>query len=1199
MSLAVSIIIPAHNAAATLAETIASVQAQTLPAWEVIIVENGSTDGTASLAAELAVSDSRIRATTCPEKGVSRARNHGVELARHEWLLFLDADDWILPQFLATMTAILGSDPTLDAVHCGWRRVSPAGGVMFEEYGSDDVDLFPLLSRTCPFAIHACLVRRSRVTECGGFDASLRTCEDWDLWQRIARAGARFAACPEILAVYRARPQSASMDGRQMMADGLQVIARAFGPDLRVPQPLPCYERGLPPDTLPAARVDNLIWQAGLLLGAGHEANDIFTVIAGDPPVDVDPDAAASSLFEAVLLPTARMPDAWWRLLLWICPQLERFLAALEAHTQQRGLARTILSTLERRAIRSNSVPRPVTIGRVHGITLELAAPFTDLTLGPPVERLHCRVQLQGEFLGELELPVCDGFLPADVLADAVAAEFSWPILGRFFRQTLYPQLNVARAADGWTVRRGSTVLARALESVDQPGWETVHDAAGWPLFVQEAWGLAAVPEAAFYTLERAERRAETPGGLPADAEWLVVDLLDALPARRAVRPHVDLVLTVAGVPVARVPLIVPKRTLTAGTIRAALTIESGFELCRACVREALLQRPLETGGSLRDRLKDARARRLRAPAPAALDTAAGFMPGVEAVVPTSMRSHPDVIFWARHPHAPCGTSASRRTMLPRGAWNDLQRVASAAGGQLLAGPGPNGTAHTVLYAPELVWRPARERRPVGAGVPGTTSAAACDRRYFEELFASSADPWGYTSSYEQRKYEQTLQLIPPRRFHRALELACAEGHFTVQLAPRVGHLLATDISTHALDRARQRCAGLPHVDFQQLDLVADALPEGTFDLIVCSEVLYYTGSRASLEVVADKLASALAPGGCLVSAHALVRVDDATRPGFEWDTPFGAQTISTVFGEVPALQLAQELRTPLYRVQLYQRTPAWRRWLRPAPLVQDVAMATPLPPDVAEQVRWEPEPPVVTPEPGRLTDRLPILMYHRIATDGPTQLGRYRLAPEQFEVQLRYLQENNYTSATLEEWRAAAEIKRPLKGRRVLLTFDDGCVDFLTTAWPLLRKYGFGALVFLPTNEIGGHCRWDARHGDPAPVMDWADLRALQKEGVEFGSHTATHPMMTGLTLEELAREALRSRAEMEEQLGTAVTSIAYPFGATDRIVENVCGAAGYLFGLTCAHRLCETEDRLLALPRLEVSSTLTLDEFADMLTD
>src|ERR671930_271081 len=121
------------------------------------------------------------------------------------------------------------------------------------------------------------------------------------------------------------------------------------------------------------------------------------------------------------------------------------------------------------------------------------------------------------------------------------------------------------------------------------------------------------------------------------------------------------------------------------------------------------------------------------------------------------------------------------------------------------------------------------------------------DRNYFEGLFATRTCPWDYTTDYEKTKYRQTLELLPRRRFRRALELGCAEGHFTIQLAPRVEKLIAADISVIALKRVAARCAGCRNISFEHIDLTREALPE-RLDLIVCSEMLYYVGEIEQLQ---------------------------------------------------------------------------------------------------------------------------------------------------------------------------------------------------------------------------------------------------------------------------------------------------------------------------------------------------------------
>ena len=106
--------------------------------------------------------------------------------------------------------------------------------------------------------------------------------------------------------------------------------------------------------------------------------------------------------------------------------------------------------------------------------------------------------------------------------------------------------------------------------------------------------------------------------------------------------------------------------------------------------------------------------------------------------------------------------------------------------------------------------------------------AGGNSRKEFWELFFETKDPWNYGSRYEQVKYEQTLSLLPDAALGRALEIACAEGMFTEKLAPRVGHLFASDISSKALQRAAQRCAAYNNVEYLQLDLIEDDLPAGT-----------------------------------------------------------------------------------------------------------------------------------------------------------------------------------------------------------------------------------------------------------------------------------------------------------------------------------------------------------------------------------
>jgi hypothetical protein len=156
----ISIIIPAHNAEATLEVTLNSVLSQTHTAWEAVIIDHGSTDATHAMAEGWALRDRRFRVLHQEKSGVSTARNGGLQEARYPFVLFLDSDDRIAPTHLERMAGMLLANSRLDAVHCGWQRILPSGALGPPHLGSDEEDLFEYFAFQCIFAVHACILRR-------------------------------------------------------------------------------------------------------------------------------------------------------------------------------------------------------------------------------------------------------------------------------------------------------------------------------------------------------------------------------------------------------------------------------------------------------------------------------------------------------------------------------------------------------------------------------------------------------------------------------------------------------------------------------------------------------------------------------------------------------------------------------------------------------------------------------------------------------------------------------------------------------------------------------------------------------------------------------------------------------------------------------------------------------------------------------
>lgn len=152
---------------------------------------------------------------------------------------------------------------------------------------------------------------------------------------------------------------------------------------------------------------------------------------------------------------------------------------------------------------------------------------------------------------------------------------------------------------------------------------------------------------------------------------------------------------------------------------------------------------------------------------------------------------------------------------------------------------------------------------------------------YFQQLFDASDDPWSFrTRWYEKRKRELTMAILPRQRYQRAFEPACANGELSVLLAERSESLLCQDIVEKAVMLARRRLSHLPHVRVEQAR-IPDDWPDGTFDLIVLSEIGYFLDSEAWHQVIEKTLLS-LGPGGSVLACHWLHPIEGCSQNGRE-----------------------------------------------------------------------------------------------------------------------------------------------------------------------------------------------------------------------------------------------------------------------------------------------------------------------------
>ena len=200
----VSVIMPCYNAAPYVAEAVASALGQTYGHVELIVVDDGSSDGSDAILAELAKAHAgRLHLIYTNRAGPYPARNAGLKQARGEFIAFLDADDWWAAAALEKLHAAL-TESQADIAYCGWQNVGETvRGEPYVPPAYEEEDTVAHFVRTCPWPIHAALVRRALVERLGGFSERRFASMDYDFWLRALGAGARIKRVPEVLAFYR------------------------------------------------------------------------------------------------------------------------------------------------------------------------------------------------------------------------------------------------------------------------------------------------------------------------------------------------------------------------------------------------------------------------------------------------------------------------------------------------------------------------------------------------------------------------------------------------------------------------------------------------------------------------------------------------------------------------------------------------------------------------------------------------------------------------------------------------------------------------------------------------------------------------------------------------------------------------------------------------------------------------------------
>jgi peptidoglycan/xylan/chitin deacetylase (PgdA/CDA1 family) len=203
-----------------------------------------------------------------------------------------------------------------------------------------------------------------------------------------------------------------------------------------------------------------------------------------------------------------------------------------------------------------------------------------------------------------------------------------------------------------------------------------------------------------------------------------------------------------------------------------------------------------------------------------------------------------------------------------------------------------------------------------------------------------------------------------------------------------------------------------------------------------------------------------------------------------------------------------------------------------------------------------------------------PILMYHCVDYKD----GTFFVSPENFAKQMEYIKKNGYEVITLDELVKSIKAKKPLKRNKVVITFDDGYQDNFKYAYPVLKKLGFPATIFLITDFVG------KSFNSKMQFLDWDEIILMSKNQISFGGHTKTHFYLGTIIDEKTAFEEIAgSKKAIEDKINVPAEYFCYPSGGFNDRAKELVKQAGYQGAVTTNRGFIDTNKDVYQLKRIK----------------